>query len=179
LIGGAVDNSVRPSHVATTTIQDLLCGPAFGTLGSSEADTGPRVDRDSVIFLTDKSIQFTVDKELQNSSVQTAAFSVSTFDTTQGWQVIKINDAKYSGDETKTVDLSLDAALSGLVRLIVFGTGPTPLLGTDLAPLAGAVGGPKGTPHNGNDFVDMREFQLTVFEEALVSSSKKAKRGKK
>ncbi|HET9710710.1 MAG TPA: hypothetical protein VFP64_02470, partial [Pyrinomonadaceae bacterium] len=113
--------------------------------------------------------------------VQTAAFSVSTFDTTQGWQVIKVNDAKYSGDETKTVDLSLDSALSGLVRLIVFGTGSTPLLGTDLAPLAGAVGGPKGTPYNGNDFVDMRDFQLTVFEEALVSSSssRKGKRGKK
>jgi len=53
------------------------------------------------------------------------------------------------------------------------------LLGIDLAPLAGAIGGPKGTAHNGNDFVDMRDFQLTVFEEALVSSSKKAKRGKK
>ena len=179
LTGGAVDTSVRPSHVATTTIQDLLCGPAFGTLGSSEADTGPRVDRDSIIFLTDKSIQFSVDKELQNSSVQTAAFAVSTFDAAQGWQVIKVNDAKYSGDETKTVDLTLDSALSGLVRLIVFGTGPTPLLGIDLAPLAGAIGGPKGTPHNGNDFVDMRDFQLTVFEEALVSSSKKAKRSKK
>jgi hypothetical protein len=65
------------------------------------------------------------------------------------------------------------------VRLIAFGTGPTPLLGTDLAPLAGVVGGPKGSSHNGNDFVDMRDFQLTVFEEALVSSSKKGKRGKK
>lgn len=168
LTGGAVDNSVRPSHVATTTIQDLLCGPAFGTLASSAADTGPRVDRDSIMFLTDKSIQFSVDKELQNSSVQTAAFSVSTFDAAQGWQVIKVNEAKYSGDEAKTVDLSLDGTLSGLVRLIVFGTGPTPLLGTDLAPLEG-----------GNDFVDMRDFQLTVLEEAQVSGSKKAKRSKK
>ena len=179
LTGGAVDNSVRPSHVATTTIQDLLCGPVFAAAQAAEADTGPRVDRESIIFLTDKSIQFTVDKELQNSSVEPEAFSVSTFDTTQGWTVIKVNDAAYSGGETKTVDLTLDTALSGLVRLIVFGTGPTPVLGADLAPLAGAVGGPKGTPHNGNDFVDMRQFQLTVFEEALGKSSGKGKRGKK
>lgn len=183
LTSGAVDNSVRPSHVATTTIQDLLCGPVFAA-ATAEADTGPRVDRASIIFLTDKSIQFTVDKELQEFSVQPATFSVSTFDIAQGWQVIKVNDASYSGGETKTVDLALDTALSGLVRLIVFGTGPTPLLGVDLAPLAGAVSGPKGTPHNGNDFVDMREFELTTFEETLLSkdaqrSARKGKRGRK
>ena len=178
LTGGAVDNSVRPSHVATTTIQDLLCGPLFAAAAAAEADTGPRIDHDSIIFLTDKSIQFNVDKELQEASVQTVAFSVSTFDAVQGWQVIKVDSASYSGVETKTIDLSLETALSGLVRLIVFGTGPTPLLGADMAPLAGALGGPKGTPHNGNDFVDMRNFQLTEME-SLVSSSKKGKRGKK
>jgi hypothetical protein len=44
-----------------------------------------------------------------------------------------------------------------VVRLIVSGTGPTPLLGNNLAPLAGATTGPAATPHNGNDFVYMHK----------------------
>ena len=42
--------------------------------------------------------------------------------------------------------------------MIASGTGPYPLLGRighNRIPLAGAVGGPPGTAHNGNDFVFM------------------------
>jgi len=46
-----------------------------------------------------------------------------------------------------------------LLRILLKGTGSTPVLGTtaDLAriPLAGALGGPPGGPHEGNDFVHM------------------------
>ena len=47
------------------------------------------------------------------------------------------------------------------MRLIVFGTGATPLLGADLAPSAGIAGGPPGTTHNGHDFVYMRDFVVS------------------
>ena len=49
--------------------------------------------------------------------------------------------------------------MSGHVRLIVYGTGPAPLLGANFAPLAGGVGGPPGTAHDGHDFVHMQEFR--------------------
>src|SRR3989440_1490729 len=156
LTGGRVDTSVRPSHVATTTIQDLLCGPLFG------AGEGPRVVPDSV-WLMDKAIGVSVDKELLDASVKPAAFSVTWIDPAKdperGWRRAHIQTAAYSGDETKTVNLELRSAVSGHVRLIVYGTGPAPLLGADFAPLAGGVGGPPGTAHDGHDFVHMQEFR--------------------
>ena len=159
LSGGSVDTSVRPSHVATTTIQDLLCGRFGAASGAGAPDTGPRVDPDpEQIILTSKTIQFRVDKDLLDASVKPEAFSVSWFTAESGWQISTVPIASYGGGETKTVKLELDSDISGRVRLIVFGTGPTPLLGADLAPLAGAIGGPPGTMHEGHDFVFMKDF---------------------
>jgi hypothetical protein len=41
------------------------------------------------------------------------------------------------------------------IRVVARGTGPTPLLGTDLIPLAGVTGGPPGSAHDGHDAVIM------------------------
>jgi hypothetical protein len=153
LSGGTVDTAVRPSHVATTTIQDLLCGSLPVAPAAVAGDSGPRVEPGSVILLTSKAIMFRVDKELHDASVKPAAFSVTWFDPEKGWQKANILDASYGGGETQTVSLELKSAVSGRVRLIASGTGPTPLLGADLVPLAGAVGGPPATPHDGHDFV--------------------------
>lgn len=168
LKGGEVDTSVRPSHVATTTIQDLLCGPLLVAPKAEEENTGPRVNRDSVIFLTEKAIIFTVDKSLLAASVKPAAFSVTWLDTDKGWQRANILTASYGGDETRTVKLELKSAVSGRVRLIVHGTGPHPLLGADLVPFAGVLGGPPGTRHNGHDFVHMKDFVQTEAKEEEV-----------
>jgi hypothetical protein len=163
LSGGKVDTSVRPAHVATTTIQDLLCGRLLAAPEPQPgADNGPRIDPRSIVFLTAKAIMFTVDKELHDLSVEPPAFSVSCFDPEKGWQKARVNAASYGGGETKTVVLDLDVAVSGRVRLIVFGTGPTPLLGADLVPFAGVAGGPPGTLHNGHNFVCMRDFVAVV-----------------
>lgn len=43
LTGGEVDVTVRPSHIATATIQELLCGPLFRNVVSSSTAAGPRV----------------------------------------------------------------------------------------------------------------------------------------
>src|SRR6185295_18149078 len=87
LSGGIVDTSVRPAHVATTTIQDLLCGrfgAASGAGGAGAADTGPRVDPSSVNILTSTAIQFRVYKDLLDVSVNPEAFSVSSFTAASG-----------------------------------------------------------------------------------------------
>jgi hypothetical protein len=160
LTSGNIDTSVRPSHVATTTIQDLLCGPAFGAAAASPGSgaAGPQVDRASLKFVDAATIEFLVDKNLQPETVKPAGFSVSTFDSANGWQVINVDKAGFD-PETKTVTVALGAKMTGRVRLIVSGTGPTPLLGDDLVPLAGEVGGPAGTEHDGHDFVHMQDAE--------------------
>jgi hypothetical protein len=156
--GGIVDTSVRSSHIATTTIQDLLCGTRLGATESQTEDTGPRVDPASVNLTVPNVIMFTVTKEILDASVKPGAFSVTSFDAAKGWRLLNIVNAEYGGGETNTIKLTLDSDMSARVRLIVFGTGPTPLMGADKVPLAGAVGGPVGTPHNGHDFVFMRDY---------------------
>ncbi|HEX7333266.1 MAG TPA: hypothetical protein VF290_17320 [Pyrinomonadaceae bacterium] len=167
LTAGEVDNSVRPSHVATTTIQDLLCGPAFGGAGTG-GSLGPQADHASVKFPDARTIEFTVSKSLQPASVTVAAFSVTTFDSTAGWQTSTIDTATYD-DTKKTVTLKVAADLSGRVRLIAKGTGPTPLLGNDLVPLAGALGGPAGSTHDGHDFVHQQDFAIAQPPEEPVA----------
>ncbi len=172
LTGGTVDTSVRLSHVATTTIQDLLCGARLPSRKPPEPDNGPRIAR--VILLTSRAIEFEVDKDLQAASVKPEAFSVTWFDTASGWQRSNVVTASYSGPETSTVNLELDQSVSGRVRLIVFGTGATPMLGADLFPLAGAAGGPPGTQHDGHDFVHMEDYVERVidsYEETAVADS--------
>ncbi|MEK6405781.1 MAG: hypothetical protein AABN34_02330 [Acidobacteriota bacterium] len=156
--GGTVDTSVRQSHVATATIQDLLGGSIGVGSEPGAEDIGPRVEPGSVLMLTSKAIMFRVDRELHDASVKPAAFSVTWFDPGSGWQKANVLTASYGGGETKTVNLELKSPVRGRVRLIVDGTGPSPLLGANLAPFAGAAGGPPGTRHNGHDFVYMKDL---------------------
>jgi hypothetical protein len=172
LSGGNVDTSVRPSHVSTTTIQDLLCGCfCAGQTSPADAGIGPRIKHKSVIFLTERAVMFGVDKPLSVASVTPAAFSVTWFQAEKGWQRVNVTAANYTGDETQTVVLDLDSDLSGRVRLIAFGTGPTPLLGADLVPLAGAVGGPEGNLHEGHDFAHMADFVKVVVKSSDPAGS--------
>jgi hypothetical protein len=49
-----------------------------------------------------------------------------------------------------------DRPVNELVRLVVRGTGSTPIVGADpTVPLAGLYGGPPGTRHDGHDAVLM------------------------
>ena len=158
LSGGKVDTSVRPSHVATTTIQDLLCGRLIAASESQAEDTGPRVNPASVNLSVPNVVMLTLDKEILEASINPNAFSVTWFNAAEGWHTLSVVSAEYGGGETKTIKLELGGNMNGRVRLIVFGTGPSPLVGIDMVPLAGAVGGPPGTPHDGRDFVYMKDY---------------------
>lgn len=140
LAGGAVDVSVRPSHVATATIQELLCG-RLDNAG------GPVADPASVnLDETAGTLSFQVSAGLAAASVRIAAFSLTFFDETAGWQTAAVNSATYD-DVTRTVSISFAGPLGGtLVRFIAKGSGPEPLLGTNLVAL-----------NNGNDFVYTQE----------------------
>jgi hypothetical protein len=150
-----VDPTIRPSHVATATIQELLCGPLLSSFGSAGDAGGPRIDPASV-KTTGTSVTMTVAGPLEAASVAPAAFTVSAFGAT-GWTTLDVNTAVYSNVDN-TITLTLAATGAGqLVRVIARGTGDHPLLGTNKVPLGGAVGGPAGTADDGNDFVLMQE----------------------
>jgi hypothetical protein len=56
-----------------------------------------------------------------------------------GWTAQKVKKAELDAAGT-TVTLTLDALPAGkTIRLLAYGTGPTPILGTDLAPLGGGA----------------------------------------
>jgi len=84
LTGGKVDVTVRPSHIATATLQELLCGPLFRNIGSSSATAGPRV-LPATVQITETDISFQLDKDLDARSVKPGAFAVTFADAT-GWQ---------------------------------------------------------------------------------------------
>ncbi|HEX8693775.1 MAG TPA: hypothetical protein VF746_15240 [Longimicrobium sp.] len=172
---GPVDNTVRPSHVATSTIQELLCGPLFRLLAAAPAPEGrgeeatpaadsgpaypadaggPRIDPDSVA-LEGEAVTFTATRRLSRASVAPESFSVSAYDNRDGWHAVEIRAAGVDRGGTR-VRLDLDTGYGGnLVRIIARGTGPAPLLGSNGVPLAGTVGGPPGGTEDGHDFVLM------------------------
>jgi len=184
MTGGAVDNTVRSIHVATSTIQELLNGPLFamgngepsappgspepfysstetveeGDVGTAGPDAGgPRVDPESVALAGDTITLIIVGQALK-SSVSTAGFSISSFDTGSGWKPAEISSADYDIPQ-KLMTVKLATPPGGkLLRVIVRGTGEFPILGKvgdRYIPLAGPVGGPAGDEHNGRDFVYM------------------------
>jgi hypothetical protein len=154
LTGGVVDVTVRPTHIATATIQELLCGPLFSNVWSATTASGPRV-LPKTVQITDKDISVQFDKDLHPHSVISDAFSVTTL-TDGGWQDVTFTLTLASGPPSVKLHLKKPPKVGMLVRFIARGTGPKPLLGTNLAPLAGAAGGPEPSPHDGLDFVFMQ-----------------------
>ena len=165
-----MDNGVRPTHVATRTIQELLCArcacdgtdtPATVEEGVAppapqavDDAGGPRIDPASVV-LGGERVSLTATQPFSRASVQPDAFSVSAYDLRDGWHAVEVRETRVDRNR-RTVHLELDTGFGGnLVRVIARGTGPRPLLGTTLLPLAGAAGGPAGTQDDGHDFVIM------------------------
>ncbi|MGB7924465.1 MAG: hypothetical protein WCF57_14585 [Pyrinomonadaceae bacterium] len=173
LLGGETDVTVRPSHVATSTIQELLCGPLFeGDEPSSPPDAveGPSVDP-ATIEMEAFRIRLRFDRDLHQASVNPEAFSVTWFNEAEGWHNVIVGSATYEAAD-RLVNLELKHELGGKVRLIVRGTGPTPLLGADLVPLAGGLPGVPVTKHDGHDFVYMKDFTPEGGEELKAAGVK-------
>ncbi|HEV7590717.1 MAG TPA: hypothetical protein VGO40_21585, partial [Longimicrobium sp.] len=162
-----VDPTVRPSHVATSTIQELTCGGAC-CAAPAPAPPPPPPPPDDALFLpvdaggpriasaalTRAAVVMQATAKLAQHSVTPAAFSVSRFDPARGWTAMKIGSATV--DAANRIMLAVGTRAAGaVVRVIARGTGPTPVLGEGLVPLAGAVGGPPGTADDGHDFVIM------------------------
>jgi len=161
---GAIDNGVRPVHIPTSTIQELMCGPRLASADSGsgtgsvipDAD-GPRVDPESVVS-DNEFIHFNITNgPLMRASVEARGISVTAFDSRDGWITNEIKKVSYDKDnEQVTVELR-DAPGATLLRLIVRGTGPFPILGRNRVPLAGSSTQAQraGGASEGIDFVTM------------------------
>ena len=163
----APDVRVRPSHVATSTIQELLCGPLFsGTLATAPppaspvspdarataATGGARIDPATSSIDSPRRISLGVVGALDSASVSTTQCTVTTYTKADGWSTLDLSDVRLSPDgAVLIIALKESVPKQQLVRVVVRGTGPQPILGSDLTPLAGTVGGPAGTPHDGHD----------------------------
>jgi hypothetical protein len=101
-------------------------------------------------------IVLSVDKPVDAASVRPEQFDVSTYASSNGWSTLDIDNAQPdAAGTTIMIELKESMPAEQIVRLIARGTGPRPILGTDLVPLAGAVGGPPGSADDGHDFVIM------------------------
>jgi hypothetical protein len=146
---------VRRTLLPTGTIQDLTCGLAPGLLGQGlEGDAGgPRVIRDSVVLSDDgRTLLFQVTAPLIPGSVRRAIAITSL--SARGWVDEDIDTIRYDPEDLAVVVSLADRPINEIVRLIVRGTGETPVFGGDPAvPLAGLVGGPPGSVDDGVDAV--------------------------
>jgi hypothetical protein len=164
LTGWTLDRTPRRAHVATRTIEELLCGRILsggaspggnggGGGGGGAVDAGgPRVTN-AELDRTGRKITITLDKPLEPQSVGHDAFRVSRLEG--GWEPLKVRSSDPSEDGLSVeVTLTKDPG-TVLVRFIARGTGQVPLLGADHVPLAGGADSPPGTADDGNDFVHM------------------------
>jgi hypothetical protein len=151
-----VEPSLRPrrSLIATGTIQELACGlaPALVGAGSEPDAGGPRVVRQSVHWPDANRLTFKVTSPLLEGSLRDHPVVVTSL-SERGWVREDIERIGYD-DPTRTVTLVLhDPPAYDHVRVIVRGTGPTPVTGADYVPLAGLEGGSPGTAADGHDAV--------------------------
>jgi hypothetical protein len=146
--------TIRPSHIATAAIQELLCGPILAGVASGPpppppppASTGPTV---TDAQLAAKSVTFKTSRPIAPSTLSPNAVSVSDYNDADGWSNLDIRAVSIAGDGSVQVDLK-EAPAGSLVRLIISGTGPRPLLAADNHIALGAPGA--GGADDGVDFV--------------------------
>ncbi|GAB2708128.1 hypothetical protein [Aliiglaciecola aliphaticivorans] len=164
LIDGVVDPFVRPYLLPTSTLQRLLCGsghspqtaePSLPEVPDDDAG-GPRIDAQSVAMQGSEHINMqVVGSPLMKASVDAKGISVTAFDTRDGWVNCDIKTVSYNSSENRLQIELRDAPAGVLVRLIVKGTGGTPILGRNRIPLAGGIDSPAGSVFQGNDFIYM------------------------
>jgi hypothetical protein len=145
----------RTALLPTATIQELACGFAAG-VGDSAADQdagGPRVLAGEAGWSEDeRTLYIPVTAELNPGSVRRAVRITSL--SRRGWVDEDINAVRVDSDGRAIVVDMDDRPVNATVRVIVKGTGSTPVYGTNPAvPLAGVLGGPPGTVSDGHDAV--------------------------
>ncbi|MFF0014103.1 hypothetical protein [Streptomyces sp. NPDC005374] len=151
---GVVDQTVRRVLLPTGLLQELV-GSLRPPADAGIAPKAPRVVGESLQWTDDyRRFTFSVTETLYAGSVGAGAVTVSSVGA-RAWARAEVREVAYrTGADTVTVVLDAPPR-HDVVRIIVHGTGPTPLLGSGLVPLAGLDDGPPGTAADGHDAVIM------------------------
>lgn len=167
-VADTIDMCARRAILPTRTIQELLCGDVFGA-GSAKVGRGPRLDGDLTWASGLKRFEFRLTKPAAPGSAERAVEVSALSRQGLGWAREQIRQIRLS-DDGMTVYVDLEHAPSyAIVRVIIRGTGRTPLYGKDpQLPFAGRAGEPPGLASDGRDAVVTRVFddlEPTVEEE--------------
>ncbi len=150
-----IDLGCRTALLPTATIQELTCALAPGVIGdvTDEDAGGPRVLAADVTWSEDgRTFRIPVSAELNPGSVRRAVKITSL--SRRGWADEEIDAVRFDSEGQAIVVEMADRPAGALVRLIVKGTGSTPVYGAfPPVPLAGMWGGPPGTATDGHDAV--------------------------
>lgn len=141
VVGGddatSVDTTVRPSHVRTRTVQELLCH----SCGSSGTSVAPLQAVAGSATLEGEALGLVFTRALKATTVRAQAFTVTALGD-DGWAPIEVVAVVLDADGV-TVALTLaEASTLRPVRVIAHGTGPSPLLADDDTVLSGVTGDP-------------------------------------
>jgi hypothetical protein len=153
-----VDETVRTALLPTSTIQELTCGLAPALLGDTDrpAAEGPQVIGPEVVLEgAGRRLVIPVTAPLIASSVH-GAVSITSLSTERpgGWVVEDIYGTKFDAAKQSIVVSLADRPVNPLVRVVVRGTGPRPVMGQQpVAPLAGVVGDHPTSRYDGRDAV--------------------------
>jgi hypothetical protein len=147
------DTGVQSLVLPTTLLQELLCGIAPLVVGEGARPDagGPRLIRDSVHWTDDRTLEFCLTRRANHGSLRHRAVHVSSLGA-DGWVVEDIAGIDYDGESTIILRLH-ERPAHPLVRLVLRGTGPTPVTGHHGVPLAGLDDGPPGSADDGHDAV--------------------------
>ncbi|RZU11349.1 hypothetical protein EV645_6515 [Kribbella rubisoli] len=157
-LAAPIDICERRAILPSRTIQELLCGDAFGA-GSAAAARGPRLE-DNPTWTSDlKEFSFRLTKPAVPGSEESAVEVSSLSRRGLGWAREETRRI-WLDDDGRTVHVQLEHAPSyATVRVIIRGTGRTPLYGrAPHVPFAGRTGVPPGLPGDGRDAVVTVEF---------------------
>jgi hypothetical protein len=150
-----IDPSCRTALLPTATIQELTCAVAPALIGQVAVQDagGPRIYAEGTIWSPEKRTVFLpVSAPVNPGSLRRATRITSL--STRGWVDEDIDAVRYDADRTGIVVELADRPINPKIRVIVRGTGPTPVYGLDPAvPLAGRWGGPPATADDGHDAV--------------------------
>jgi len=149
-----VEPCCRSTLLPTATLQELVCGLAPGLLGAPvemESDA-PRVAPPVRWSHDGRRLLVPVTGPLIPGSVRRAVEITSLSE--RGWVDEDIESIRYEPDGPAIVVHLADRPINEVVRLIIRGTGPTPVYGADpVLPLAGLVGAPPSPGAEGRDAV--------------------------
>ncbi|MDD7965494.1 hypothetical protein [Actinomycetospora lemnae] len=190
-----IDLTVRRTLLPTATIQELLTGLAPGLLGVPAAgdDGGPRLLPSSLRWRDDDvSFTFRVDRPIAPGSGEKAVQVASLDDDGRGWSdefcravttvdgdgielhqpdgtPTVLDGVVLAEHQTQILKVELDSPRRigyRTFRIVVRGTGPTPLLGDEpRVPFAGEVGGPPGGQKIGHDAVMLSRIEQAAGSE--------------